>query len=58
MDFLIEGNIVIECDGDHHFNMHSMDYDEGTQFRNLHILLLGYKLILINIFEYNANRDL
>lgn len=35
-----------------------MELDESTQFRNLHILLSGYKMILINIFEYNVHRDI
>ena len=24
VDFLIEDNIVVECDGDYHFSLHSM----------------------------------
>lgn len=56
VDFLLEDNIIIEIDGDYHFNVHKMEYNENTQFRNLHLLLSGYRLILLNIFEYNENR--
>jgi very-short-patch-repair endonuclease len=49
VDFLVD-DIIIECDGDYHFDLHKMDYNESTQFRNLHLLLSGYKLLIFNIF--------
>lgn len=55
VDFLVD-DIVIECDGDHHFDLHTMDYNETTHFRNLHLLLSGYRLLIVNIFEYNRHR--
>lgn len=55
MDFLLD-DIIIECDGDHHFDLHTMDYNETTHFRNLHLLLSGYRLLIVNIFEYNRHR--
>ena len=30
VDFLLEDKVVIECDGDYHFNMHRMEYTEET----------------------------
>lgn len=50
VDILISDNIVLECDGDYHFNIHKMEYNVDSHFRNMHLLLSGYRLILINIF--------
>ena len=56
VDFLLEGKVILECDGDYHYNMHRMEYNMETEFRNLHLALSGYQLITVNIFEYNRYR--
>ena len=31
--------------------------NDSTNYRNLHLLLSGYKLVVINIYEYNICRE-
>jgi len=32
--------------------------DEKTSYRNIHLLYAGYKILVINIHEYNLNREI
>ena len=58
IDFLLEDNIIIEIDGMHHFQNYYFENDDVTAYRNLHLLLAGYKIIIMSIHEYNQNRDI
>jgi len=44
-------------DGSHHFCARNMNLKESTEFRNMHLLFIGYRLITLSIYEYNINRE-
>lgn len=50
IDILIDDKIIIELDGEGHYFHQSKEVNFETAFRNLHLLLVGYKMIVINIF--------
>lgn len=58
IDFLIEDRIILEIDGMHHFRLGSMEPTDKTQMRNAHLILKGYQMIVVNVYEYNVARDL
>ena len=47
-DFLMDGKIIIESDGDSHFNYQSLQFGDNFIIRNLSHILNGYKVISIN----------
>jgi very-short-patch-repair endonuclease len=57
IDFLIEDDIILEVDGLHHFCLNSLQLTDKTQARNVHLLLKGYRMMMINIYEYNIARE-
>lgn len=57
IDFLIEDRIILELDGMHHFHPFYFEDKDTTTYRNLHMLLAGYRLIVISIHEYNLHRE-
>lgn len=57
-DFLIEGNTILECDGDYHIDFKTFDVNDKTAERNVIFLYNGYKLITINTHEFNYTRSL
>jgi very-short-patch-repair endonuclease len=58
IDFLVGDDVVLELDGIHHFNLNSLQMTDKSQSRNLHFLFKGYKVVLINIYEYNLAREI
>ena len=56
VDFLIGDNILLEMDGIHHFGLTSIEMTDKCHARNLHLLLKGYKMAIVNIYEYNLAR--
>lgn len=57
VDFLLEDGIVLELDGKMHMNTREMEMDSATEFRNMHLVLSGHRLVTINIYEYNLRRE-
>jgi very-short-patch-repair endonuclease len=49
--------VLLELDGIHHFCLDSMEMTDKTQTRNLHLLFKGYRMVLVNIYEYNVARE-
>lgn len=43
-------------DGVHHFRLQSLEMTDKTHARNADFLLKGYRLVLVNIHEYNIAR--
>ena len=58
MDILINNEIVLELDGEGHYMFLTNEIIPETSTRNLQLLLSGYKLVIISMFEYNDNRKL
>ncbi len=58
MDILIDDEIAVEVDGQGHYNPLTNELNTETTFRNMHLLLSGYKLVVISMFEYTNNRNL
>jgi hypothetical protein len=44
-------------DGIHHFELNSMEMTDKCHARNLHLLLKGYRMAIVNIYEYNLARE-
>ena len=40
-----------------HYYPYYFENTEITILRNMHLLYAGYRLIVINIYEYNKNRE-
>lgn len=57
IDFLLEDTIALELDGLLHFDPYDFKMDQKTTYRNIHLLYAGYKIVVINIHEYNLNRE-
>lgn len=56
IDFVLADNILLEVDGIFHYEPRSLRTNDSTNFRNLHLILSGYKLMTISIYEYNICR--
>jgi very-short-patch-repair endonuclease len=57
IDFIIEDNIILELDGTIHTYPFHFENDDVTCYRNLHLVLAGYRLVVISIYEYNMHRE-
>lgn len=57
IDFLLEDKVIIEIDGMHHVYPYYYENNDITIYRNMHLLLAGYRVIVISIHEYNLNRE-
>lgn len=57
VDFLLKDNTVIECDGDYHVDYKGFNLSHSTAWRNMTILLEGYRLLVLGIHELNKNRS-
>jgi very-short-patch-repair endonuclease len=56
VDFLLDGKIVLECDGDIHIDFKKIDVNSNTAWRNMVLLYGGYKVIAVCLHELNLNR--
>lgn len=50
VDFLFEENIILEMDGRHHYHYVHFESDSNTDVRNMHLVLAGYRIIVISIY--------
>ena len=48
---------MIEVDGVVHFEAGRLAGNDNTNYRNLHLLLSGYRLTTVSIYEYNVCRE-
>ena len=55
--YLPDQNIVLEFDGDMHINYNRMDISADTGYRNVCYLYGGYKILIITLMDFNANRS-
>lgn len=56
--YLPEDGVILELDGSVHFHPECLEYDDKSAYRNMQFLYSGYKLLVINIQEYNSNREI
>jgi very-short-patch-repair endonuclease len=56
VDFALPDKMLLEVDGIFHYEARTLRTNDWTNFRNLHLVLSGYKLMTISIYEYNIYR--
>lgn len=58
VDFLLlTYNLIIECDGDTHTDCKQMEVTAETSWRNMIMLILGYRMVVVNMWEINKDRS-
>lgn len=59
VDFLLPTyNLIIECDGDTHTNYKLMEATAETTWRNMIMLMSGYRMVVLDMWEINKDRTL
>lgn len=56
-DFVVDDEIIVECDGDSHLMYNKMETSQKTALRNMIHMINGYKVVTINMLEVNQYRN-